>query len=385
IEFRYGPVEWESGQASGGDSSCLGGVPAAAGYTNGSAWYELPGSGASGSLLSSNPTTGLSNQHYNSTAPGVDVFQVRSGQPSLGAKNEYVALGDSYASGEGSFSYLGTAAPCYRATNGYAEQISSTLSVPLEFAACAGATVRNMAEGSGAQIKQVTQGTHLMTLSVGGDSVGFSHVLASCIGGLVVKGRKGCAQRDEAAAQAALAWLENGRPPGTYTLPGITSALNATPPTEKNTVPLPSLAQLYEQLIARAAPGAQLVVVGYPDLFETAVSPIVDCQVGTAYGIDKLTIAASDVEWLNERANQLDAIIQGQVAIAAADTGAHITYVDPGAAFYGGAVCDETGHEYILPLELEYPSGKVKPRPESFHPSETGQALLTSELLGSIG
>ncbi len=384
IEFHYGPIEWESGEASGGDSSCLGGVPARAGYTNGSVSYELPGSGLPGDFLSSNPTTGLSSQSYNSTEAGVDVFPVRSGQPGLGATNEYVALGDSYASGEGSFSYIGTAAPCYRATEGYAEQIATAYSYPLDFAACGGATIRNMVEGKSAQIDQVTKTTHLMTISVGGDSVGFSHVLASCIGGLFVKGGKGCAQRDETTAQAALAWLENGRPPGKYKLPGINSALNSGAPTEKNKVHLPGLAELYEELVARAAPGAQLIVIGYPDLFETARNPIENCQVGTAYGVDKLTIAASDVEWLNERANQLDEIVQSQAELASSKTGANIVFVDPRPAFYGGAVCDETGEEYINPLDLEYPSGKVNPEPESFHPTQEGQNILASELFGVI-
>jgi hypothetical protein len=385
IEFNYGPIEWESGQASGGDGSCLGGVPPAAGYTNGAgAVHELPGSGVTGGFLSSNPTTGLSNQQYNSGVPGVDVFPVRSGQPALGAAGEYVALGDSYASGEGSFTYASPAAPCYRSTSGYAQQIAETVPIGLSFAACAGATVRTMVEGTAAEIKKVTSNTHLMTLSVGGDSVGFSHVLASCVGGLVVKGGKGCAQRDEAAAQTALSWLESGRPPGTYTLPGIQSALSAAAPTEKNAITLPSLTQLYEQLVARAAPGAELLVVGYPDLFETAVTPVVDCQVGTVYGVDKLTVTASDVEWLNERADQLDQIIQSQAATAAANTGANIRFVDPRPGFIGGDLCDESGHEYIVPLEFEYPSGKPRLKPESFHPTQEGQEILASQLLGEL-
>ena len=59
IEFNYGPIEWESGQASGGNESCLEGVPARAGYASGTGLaYELPGSGVANALLSSSPTTG---------------------------------------------------------------------------------------------------------------------------------------------------------------------------------------------------------------------------------------------------------------------------------------------------------------------------------------
>jgi hypothetical protein len=35
IEFNYGPITWDSGQASGGNGQCLGGTAARAGYTSG--------------------------------------------------------------------------------------------------------------------------------------------------------------------------------------------------------------------------------------------------------------------------------------------------------------------------------------------------------------
>ena len=35
IEFNYGPINWDSGQASGGNGQCRDGTPARAGYTNG--------------------------------------------------------------------------------------------------------------------------------------------------------------------------------------------------------------------------------------------------------------------------------------------------------------------------------------------------------------
>jgi lysophospholipase L1-like esterase len=385
IEFNYGLVEWDSGQASGGNGSCLGGSSAAAGYTSGKgASYELPGSGIDNALLSSNPTTGLSNQSYNSSEPGVDVFPVRSGQPTPGATNAYVALGDSYASGLGSFSYIlntkGSPAPCYRATNGYAKQIAESQHYSLGFAACAGATIGNIVTGGSAQIHQVEHGTQLITLSVGGDDVGFSHVLDDCVGGVGVKGGTGCATRDESAAQAALGWLEDGRAPGTYTLPGIQSARNASHPTSTNTTRLPSLSELYEEVVAAAAPGAHLMVVGYPDLFETAISPVTECQVGTALGVDKLNIAATDVEWLNERANQLDEVIANAVTAAASKTGANISFVNARAPLFSGGVCDT--NEYINPLLFKGATWTLEP--ESFHPNETGQSLLASAIEGAL-
>jgi hypothetical protein len=101
IEFNYGTIQWDSGQASGGDSQCLGGTAAAAGYTNGvtsfsatsrNYTYELPGSGVDNAFLSTNLTTGLSNQSIDSGLPGRDLFSVRSGTPQKEASVHWAGL-----------------------------------------------------------------------------------------------------------------------------------------------------------------------------------------------------------------------------------------------------------------------------------------------------
>ena len=203
-----------------------------------------------------------------------------------------------------------------------------------------------------------------------------------CIGGVGAKGGTGCAGRDEAAAQTTLQWLEFGREPGTYTLPGIESARSTKHPKSTNKTRLPSLTELYEQIIHAAGPGAQLLVVGYPELFETAISPAERCQVGTVLGLDKLNIAASDVEWIDARAAQLDEVISDSVANAIDDTGANITYVDPRPAFFGGVVCDERAQEDVNALLFKSFSWNVEE--ESFHPTQTGQNLLAEEIIDNM-
>ena len=86
IEFNYGPINWESGEASGGDGECLGGEPARAGYASGTGLsYELPGSGFNGDLLSTDAATGLSHQSYGTSVAGTDDYPVRGGSPVPGA------------------------------------------------------------------------------------------------------------------------------------------------------------------------------------------------------------------------------------------------------------------------------------------------------------
>lgn len=78
IEFNYDKIQWETGQASGGSTSCQGGAAARVGFSNGAgAAIELPGSGVVGGLLDSNPTTGLVHHSRGSAQPGRYVFEVR--------------------------------------------------------------------------------------------------------------------------------------------------------------------------------------------------------------------------------------------------------------------------------------------------------------------
>lgn len=83
IEFNYDQIQWEAGEASGGDSDGLGGDSARAGYSDGTAGnsYELPGSAVNGAFLDSNPTTGLIYDSMNSSQLGRYVFEVRGGTP----------------------------------------------------------------------------------------------------------------------------------------------------------------------------------------------------------------------------------------------------------------------------------------------------------------
>ncbi len=82
IEFNYGTIQWETGSASGGNAG-LGGYSARVGYSNGTGspntFFEFPGSAIPGSLLDSNPSTGLVFSHYNNNLLGRDVFPVRRG------------------------------------------------------------------------------------------------------------------------------------------------------------------------------------------------------------------------------------------------------------------------------------------------------------------
>ena len=111
--------------------------------------------------------------------------------PSLPTGN-YVALGDSYASGVGAPPYAkGTNVQvengnkCKRATAAYAHQVVDKTGKTLDFGACAGAWTKHFYEArtpwkEPAQFDHLDASTGLITFSIGGNDAGFAKILSEC-------------------------------------------------------------------------------------------------------------------------------------------------------------------------------------------------------------
>ena len=65
-------------------------------------------------------------------------------QPAQAAAPAYVALGDSYASGTGTRSYIADGTSCQRSTSAYPSLIAAARGYALNFRACSGATVADV-------------------------------------------------------------------------------------------------------------------------------------------------------------------------------------------------------------------------------------------------
>jgi lysophospholipase L1-like esterase len=145
----------------------------------------------------------------------------------------YDALGDSYASGYGVPPYPS----CGRSESAYAVQLDGRRKIDLDdFVACAGATTASLV--SGGQLNALDADTDLVTISIGGNDIGWSTAVTACLGG--------------SDAQCA-------------------GALAAT--TNKVSTLLPALlGSVYSQVAARA-PQATVVVTGYPRLFSPEHGP----------------------------------------------------------------------------------------------------------------
>jgi lysophospholipase L1-like esterase len=260
----------------------------------------------------------------------------------------YVALGDSYASGEGLAPYEAGAGRCDRSqTQSYPERLSQV--GPRRFdrlisAACSGATTGAVLAS---QTDALTNRTRTVTLTVGGNDVGFSSVLLSCLYSPVpavqqtLPGGQGCRAQDP-QVDAAIAYL--GGPAGgsgaRVPLVGVIAA------------------------VADQAPHAQILVSGYPQLLGV---PSTDCQVNPAA---PLFISADDVTWIREETTALNAAIRAAVQRARA-AGARVRYVDATRTFAGHGFCDRRT-PWINGLVLA-PGATLAPLPSSFHPTAKGQ------------
>src|ERR1700744_4337147 len=99
-----------------------------------------------------------------------------SAQTSAAAGVRYVALGDSYSSGDGAGSY-GTSGSCDRSADAYPQQWANANDpASFSFVACAGATVSDVLNS---QVSSLSASTPLPSTGTAGNAVGSSAVMAA--------------------------------------------------------------------------------------------------------------------------------------------------------------------------------------------------------------
>jgi lysophospholipase L1-like esterase len=196
---------------------------------------------------------------------------------------QYVALGDSYAAGQGGGDYLNA---CLQSLNGYPYLLEHKKRIDLRAnAACTGASTSQVIS---TQLPALNQDTRLVTLTVGAADLNLSGVLAACTAVPPVR----CPE----AINVALGQL---------------ALLGG------------SLSNLYA-VVADAAPNALIVVTGYPYLFEIVPGDPTAAIKGQ----------------INSAITLLNRTIQHAVTAAQA-AGVNIVYVDVTAEFAGHGIGSE--------------------------------------------
>ncbi|MET9016368.1 SGNH/GDSL hydrolase family protein [Streptomyces olivaceoviridis] len=251
---------------------------------------------------------------------------------------DYVALGDSYASAP--LVPTQVDATCLRSSRNYPSLVAQSRSATLRDVSCSGATTADLtapqADGVPAQLDAVNRRTNLVTLTIGGNDIGFSTVLGTC------------------------AQLTNTDPAGTpcrthFSGTGSDRISDAIARTG------PKVAQVLRGVHQRA-PHARVVVVGYPDLFP---DDGVGCTSKT------VPLAMGDFAWLRDKEKELNAMLARQAVKGGA------RYVNTYTPTVGHDLCEPTGERWIETFAPETPAAPV-------HPNATGERVMASAVEAAL-
>lgn len=247
----------------------------------------------------------------------------------------YVALGDSYSSGEGNPAFMtGTdndgGDGCDRSINtAFPVLLGSDTSLHLTaFRACSGATTQDVTDGMNgetSQLSSLSDKTDLVTISVGGDDAYFAAFATECV--------IGTCDADSSQYQDTMDKIDNDLQD--------------------------NLVALFANIRSKAST-ASLIVVGYP----AVVAPGGNCPVYLSSGeqIAVETVVTS---------------LNNKLSAAVSDSGTGFQFIDPtisGSPFEGHDLCSSESYFFGL---------NIAEHGFSFHPNADGQAAY-EELISNL-
>lgn len=236
--------------------------------------------------------------------------------PASAAVN-YVALGDSYSSGLGAGSY-GSSGSCYRSYYAYPEDWARADSPSsFSFVACSGATTTDVINN---QLSALSGSTTLVSITIGGNDVGFASVMETCVLGSDSDCLNAVSQAETEAQTELPGWLDT----------------------------------LYSKIRADA-PNAHVVVLGYPEFYDLSKS---------SYCIG---LSTTKRKALNGGSDVLDSVIQTEVAKYSG-----FTYADVRSAFSGHEICDSSS--WLHSVDWTFLE-------DSYHPTASGQEYAYEPVL----
>lgn len=238
----------------------------------------------------------------------------------------YVSLGDSYSAGGG---LVGGIEPCGRAPGAYPVLVARRAALAGSFHACNGATTADVLErerhpGEGRQIDAVPADADVVTLSIGGNDIGFGPVIREC-----VLGQQSCVRFD-AEVSADLAALGS------------------------------RLGRVYAGVRERA-PAADVLVLGYPRLVPDPDRSGLQTCAG---------LTAEEARWVRQKGDELDRVV------GAAAGAAGVRFLDAAGPFAGHEAC--TAEPWMEGISLATAVS-------SFHPNAAGHDRLARLVVEALG
>jgi PKD repeat protein/lysophospholipase L1-like esterase len=295
------------------------------------------------------------------------------------ASKAYVALGDSYSSGEGVPPFLpGTDIPadtCHRSAKAYPELILNRPGVPpvVDFWACSGAAIGDFYNpkysAEPRQLDHLSAPVTLVTVGVGGNDIDFRGIGEKCTDAPVGPGGRWGGNSNYIANCETV--LEQ---PTSQRIDGLT---NGSPY---------SLKTLYRDITAKAST-ARVFVVGYINPLPLPDAVNGDCQadirrednsnVGFWYNV-QFTVHQPEVIWMETVVARLNAAIQ----LNALDAGFY--FVDNSLTLANHDVCGNDKEHWVHGVVLQNGFTNKNISNFSFHPTDKGQAAIADAVASAI-
>ncbi|ADU47326.1 hypothetical protein Intca_0790 [Intrasporangium calvum DSM 43043] len=323
-----------------------------------------------------------------------------------GTTHEYVALGDSYSAGEGLSPYLpGTDQPsisepnhnvCHRSDQAYSyvlhDRYYTKPPLPM-FVACSGSITNDLFAPNNAvnmkldgsapedpQLDAITSQTKLVTLTMGGNDVGFVDIVSACAANLI-------AWVPSCQNTKVKLWAPN--PPRFYEK-SLSSIVDSRMQALKGTAsastfplfgdsparaygqakPIHSWSAILKEIKKRAAPDAKIIIAGYPQLLSDKNGYVWDAP-GSSYltigrvGPTNILIRKGPASWIRSKIAEAN---QGIRAAAEGMNDPNVQYADVAAEFTGHAIGDSEPWIFLVTG-----SGKDDLDSRSLHPTADGQ------------
>jgi hypothetical protein len=126
--------------------------------------------------------------------------------------------------------------------------------------------------------------------------------------------------------------------------------------------------------VARAAPNARILLMGYPTLFE----PNADCLNGL--------ITPDEANWLNQMGGLMDSALASAVSTVNA-SGGRVTYMPIGDKFEGHRFCgaDAPAFNGIVTDKTDGDPPNQPISAQSFHPNRRGADILSNIYTAQLG
>ena len=230
---------------------------------------------------------------------------------------DYVALGDSYSSGEGSGTYdvTGIGPNCHDSSDSYPYYVASATSYSTpNLVACSGAVTDDLWRHSetlptiNSQFDSLAADTQLVTLTIGGNDIGFKDVANECTNHI---GNIGWSCGTNTSMTSALDTRMGD-------LSGSSVATSASPE-GRDIHPISEVITA----IHGKAPNAKIYIAGYPHLFGgSSANYTADGNAPGGYkcvvysGAVQASVSLWDAQYLNNEADILNGIISTAVANA---------------------------------------------------------------------